>query len=143
MRLLRSVMEVNDRQPLRMVAMLEERLGPLAGRQIAVLGLAFKDNTDDIRDSRAIPVIGELLDRGASIVAYDPLAAAAMQTVYPGIRYATSARDALDGADACLVMTEWPEFGLLDGEVFEAMRSQVIIEGRRILTCGRQEGICW
>jgi UDPglucose 6-dehydrogenase len=142
-RLLRSVMEVNDRQPLRMVAMLEDRLGPLEGRRIAVLGLAFKDNTDDIRDSRSIPVIGELLRRGASIAAYDPLAIPAMQALYPAVQYAATAKDALDGADACLVMTEWPEFSLLDAEAFAAMRSQVIIEGRRILTCGRQEGLCW
>lgn len=140
--LLRSVLDVNDRQPLRMVGLLEERIGDLWGKRITVLGLAFKDNTDDIRESRAIPVIAELLRRGAAVVAYDPLAAAPMRRVFPGIDYAASAADALRGADACLVMTEWPEFSDLNG-AFDLMNSRVIIEGRRILTCDGKEGICW
>jgi UDPglucose 6-dehydrogenase len=140
--LLRSVLDVNDRQPLRMVGLLEERIGDLAGKRVAVLGLAFKDNTDDIRESRAIPVIAELLRRGATVAAYDPLAVAPMRRVFPGIGYAASAVDALRGADACLVMTEWPEFSELNGE-FGLMKSRVVIEGRRILSCDGKEGICW
>lgn len=140
--LLRSVLDVNDRQPLRMVRLLEERIGDLSGKRVAVLGLAFKDNTDDIRESRAIPVIAELLRRGATVAAYDPLAVASMRRVFPGIDYAASAADALRGADACLVMTEWPEFSDLNGE-FDLMRTRVVIEGRRILSCDGKEGICW
>lgn len=140
--LLRSVLDVNDRQPLRMVRLLEERIGDLSGKRVAVLGLAFKDNTDDIRESRAIPVIAELLRRGATVAAYDPLAVAPMRRVFPGIDYAASAADALRGADACLVMTEWPEFSDLDEE-FDLMKSRVVIEGRRILSCDGKEGICW
>ncbi len=140
--LLRSVLDVNDRQPLRMLRLLEEKIGDLSGKRIAVLGLAFKDNTDDIRESRAIPVIAELLRRGAAVAAYDPLAAASMRRVFPGIDCAASAGDALRGADACLVMTEWPEFSALDGE-FDLMKSRVVIEGRRILSCDGKEGICW
>ena len=140
--LLRSVLDVNDRQPLRMVRLLEERIGDLSGKRVAVLGLAFKDNTDDIRESRAIPVIAELLRRGATVAAYDPLAVAPMRRVFPGIDYAASAADALRGADACLVMTEWPEFSNLNGE-FDLMRTRVVIEGRRILSCDGKEGICW
>ncbi|WP_342771217.1 MULTISPECIES: UDP-glucose/GDP-mannose dehydrogenase family protein [unclassified Methanoculleus] len=140
--LLRSVLDVNDRQPLRMVRMLEERLGNLSGKRIAVLGLAFKDNTDDIREARAVPVIAGLLQRGAAVAAYDPLAAASMRRVFPGIDYAASAADALRGADACLVMTEWPEFSTLNGE-FDLMNSRIVIEGRRILSCDGKEGICW
>jgi len=140
--LLRSVLGVNDRQPLRMVTLLEQRLGDLAGKRVAVLGLAFKGNTDDIRESRAIPVIAEILRRGATVAAYDSLAAASMRRIFPGIDYAASAADALRGADACLVMTEWPEFSALDGE-FDLMNSRVVIEGRRILSCDGKEGICW
>ncbi|MEI6294337.1 MAG: UDP binding domain-containing protein, partial [Methanomicrobiales archaeon] len=117
-------------------------LGNLSGKRIAVLGLAFKDNTDDIRDSRAIPVIRELLEKGASIAAYDPMAMPNMQRVFPSIEYCSSAADILRGADGCLVMTEWPEFSLLDKE-FDLMARMIIIEGRRILTHKGVEGICW
>ncbi len=140
--LLQSVLDVNEQQPHRMVALLERRLGNISGRRIAVLGLAFKDNTDDIRDSRAIPVIRELLDKGASVAAYDPMASTAMQRLFPGIEYGILPSDALRGADGCLIMTEWPEFSRLDKE-FDLMAHKIIIEGRRILTCKGAEGICW
>jgi UDPglucose 6-dehydrogenase len=139
---LQSVLDVNEQQPHRMVSLLERRLGNISGKRIAVLGLAFKDNTDDIRDSRAIPVIHELLEKGASVAAYDPLASSPMQRVFPGIEYGTSASDVLQGADGCLIMTEWPEFSKLDKE-FDLMARKIIIEGRRILTYDGVEGICW
>jgi len=141
-RILKSVMEVNEHQAFRMITMLESRIGDLCGKQVAVLGLAFKDNTDDVRDSRAIPVISALVDRGAVVRAFDPLANTAMARIFPGINYYGSAEEALTGADACLVMTEWPEFAQLEDE-FDRMKSRVIIEGRRILTCKEKEGICW
>jgi UDPglucose 6-dehydrogenase len=125
-----------------MVVLLEQRLGTISGKRISVLGLAFKDNTDDIRDSRAIPVIHELLEKGASVAAYDPMAISPMQRVFPGIEYGSSASDTLRGADGCLIMTEWPEFSQLDTE-FDLMARKIIIEGRRILTCNGAEGICW
>jgi UDPglucose 6-dehydrogenase len=140
--LLQSVLDVNEQQPHRMVALLERRLGNLSGKRIAVLGLAFKDNTDDIRDSRAIPVIHELLEKGASVAAYDPMAMPHMQRVFPSITYGSSASDVLRGADGCLVMTEWPEFTSLDRE-FDGMKKRIIIEGRRILSYEGKEGICW
>jgi len=140
--LLQSVLEVNERQPRRMVTYLENRLGCLLDKRIAVLGLAFKDNTDDIRDSRAIPVIHELLEKGAHVAAYDPLAGSAMQKIFPSLEYASSAAEALKGAEGCLVMTEWPEFSRLDKE-FDLMAQPVIIEGRRILSRKGVEGICW
>jgi len=140
--LLRSVLEVNNRQPHRIVTLLEKKIGNLSGKRIAVLGLAFKDNTDDIRDSRAIPVIRELLEKRARVAAYDPMAVPNMRKVFPGITYCTSAADALSGSDGCLVMTEWPEFSRLDKE-FDLMVHRVIIEGRRILTCKGADGICW
>ncbi|MDD4254477.1 MAG: UDP-glucose/GDP-mannose dehydrogenase family protein [Methanofollis sp.] len=140
--LLRSVMEVNRRQPLRMIRILKDRVGDLNSKKIAVLGLAFKDGTDDIRESRAVPVIEALLESGAAVAAYDPLAVPNMRQVFPQIEYCTGAAEALAGADACLLMTEWPEFSRLDGE-FELMKNRVVIEGRRVLSCDGKEGICW
>jgi UDPglucose 6-dehydrogenase len=140
--LLESVLAVNEQQPHRMIVLLEEQLGNISGKRIAVLGLAFKDNTDDIRDSRAIPVIQELVSRGACVVAYDPMAIPNMQKVFPDIAYCSSAAEALNGADACLVMTEWSEFSRLDKE-FDQMAHKIIIEGRRILSRRGVVGICW
>lgn len=141
-KILRAVLEVNEEQPHRLVALLEKKAGSLSGKRIAVLGLAFKDNTDDVRDSRAITVIRELQKKGARIIAFDPMAVPNMQKIFPAIEYAKSAGDALKGADGCLVMTEWPEFSRLDRE-FDGMKKRIIIEGRRILTCDDREGICW
>jgi UDPglucose 6-dehydrogenase len=141
-KILRAVLEVNEEQPHRLVALLEKKAGILSGKRIAILGLAFKDNTDDVRDSRAIPVIQELQKKGARVVAFDPMAGPNMQKIFPAIEYAGSAGEALKGADGCLVMTEWPEFGSIDTE-FELMAHRVVIEGRRILSWNGAEGICW
>jgi UDPglucose 6-dehydrogenase len=140
--LLKSVMEINARQPLRMIELLQNRIGNLQGRKIAVLGLAFKNDTDDVRESRAIPILSELKKMGAEISAYDPKANTSMSRLFPDIEYCGSAAEALRSADACLVMTEWPEFGNLNKE-FDLMRSRVIIEGRRVLSCRGGEGLCW
>ncbi|MGV8129881.1 MAG: UDP-glucose dehydrogenase family protein [Methanolinea sp.] len=140
--MLKSVIRVNDVQPLKIISILEKRIGNIRDKKIAVLGLAFKDNTDDIRESRSIPVIQALLEKGAHVSAYDPLAIRHMQQLFPQVEYGTSAEYILKGADACLVMTEWPEFSRLDHE-FDLMNQRVIIEGRRILTTNATEGICW
>ena len=140
--LLRSVMEVNEQQPCRIVDLLERRLGDLRGKRIAVLGLAFKDDTDDARESRSIPVIRELMRKGAMVAAHDPKANQSMARIIPEIQYCYSSSEALKDAEGCLVMTEWPQFGDL-GPEFELMKNRLIIEGRRILTCADVEGICW
>ena len=140
--LLNAVLAVNDSQPLRMVELLETRIGSLSGKRIAVLGLAFKDNTDDVRESRSIPVIEALRRKGAVPVLFDPMAMDTMKAVFPDEEYAPSAAAALTHADGCLVMTEWPEFAKLSSE-FDAMRERVIIDGRHILTIDDAEGICW
>jgi UDPglucose 6-dehydrogenase len=141
-RILRAVLEINEYQPYRLVALLEKKAGDLSGKRIAVLGLAFKDNTDDVRDSRAIPVIRELLKKGARVIAFDPMAVQNMQKIFPSIEYADCPADALKGADGCLVMTEWPEFSRIDKE-FDLMAHKIVIEGRRILSWNGAEGICW
>ena len=144
--LLNAVIRVNEAQPMRMIELLTARVGEIRGRRIAVLGLAFKNETDDIREARSIPVIKELLNRGATVAAYDPLAVENMRKVFPNVSYCDSAKDALAGADACLIMTEWAEFGSLDQE-FEEMLEVVVIDGRRMVSLdsdrGVYEGICW
>jgi UDPglucose 6-dehydrogenase len=143
--LLKSVITVNERQPVRMVQLLKNKLGSLRGRKIAVLGLAFKNDTDDIRESRSIPVIKELLDNGADVSAYDPMANGNMKKLFGSVRYHSSAEDALSGADACLIMTEWDEFKSLDRE-FNVMTNRLIIDGRHMLTPRKDVeyiGLCW
>ncbi|CAJ37491.1 UDP-glucose dehydrogenase family protein [Methanocella arvoryzae] len=144
--LLKTVLEVNERQPLIALRLLKKHVPDLNGKKIAVLGLAFKNDTDDIRESRAIPLIGMLLAEGAVVTAYDPMASEHMKNVYPNISYFSNAGDALDGADACLIATEWGEFGKLNGE-FGRMKSKIVIDGRRVVNPDIKgityEGICW
>lgn len=142
--LLESVIAVNEKQPLLMVEILQKKIGDLEGKKIAVLGLAFKNETDDIRESRAIPVIAELLRLGVKVSAYDPMATENMKKVFPTIEYHGKAEDALSNADACLVMTEWDEFKLLESE-FEKMKEKIVIDGRRVIKAKKidYEGLCW
>jgi len=140
--LLRSVVRVNEKQPKIIIELLHNKLGDIHGKSIAVLGLAFKKDTDDIRESRAISVIRELERGGARVKAYDPLASNNACKEISGLKCYSNAKDALKDADACIIMTEWPEFSELDEE-FNLMKSKVIIEGRRISSCSDVEGICW
>jgi len=118
----------------------------MAGERVAVLGLAFKPDTDDIRGSRAKPVIAGLQERGASVAAYDPSnASETMAAAYPDVSYTDSASAALGGAIGALVVTDWPVFGELDGE-FDAMARQVVVDGRRIVEPREgltYEGLTW
>ena len=142
--LLESVIEVNEKQPILMTEILQRKIGNLEGKKVAVLGLAFKNETDDIRESRAIPVIAELLRLGAKVSAYDPMAIENMRRIFPTVEYFGKARDALQGTDACLVMTEWDEFKQLDSE-FEAMKEKIVIDGRKVINSKKvdYEGLCW
>ncbi len=126
--LLDAAVAVNDEQPRRLVGLLENHVA-LAGARIAVLGLSFKPGTDDIRKSRALDVIDSLRDRGAAVVAYDPVAIENVRPDYPDIEYAESAESALENADGAVVATDWPEF---DDLSFENMARKVLVDGRRI-----------
>ena len=137
--MLEAAVEVNDRQPVRLLGRLREHVDP-DGARVAVLGLAFKPGTDDVRNSRAIPLVEALLDAGAEVVGYDPVATENFRERYPEIEYADSAGEALDGADAALVVTDWPEFADLDAE-FDGMATPIVVDGRRIVT--RREGIVY
>jgi len=131
--LLSAVLESNEVQPIRVVDMVEMALGKLDGKHIAVLGLAFKPNTDDVRYSRAAPIIKTLLERGARVTAYDPRGMVNFRmTLKADIEYARSARGALTGVDACIVQTEWDEFKEIQPSEFkDLMASSIIIDGRR------------
>ncbi|MFP4655115.1 MAG: UDP-glucose dehydrogenase family protein [Methanohalobium sp.] len=146
--LLDAVIRVNENQPHIMVNLLEEKIGNLENKTIAVLGLAFKNGTDDIRESRSIPAIADLIYKGAEIKAYDPQANGNMKKIFNNITYCDRAEDALHNADACLVMTDWDEFKELDSE-FGMMRNKIVIDGRRVVPVRNLEqeidyvGICW
>ena len=135
--MLTSAVEINDHQPNRLLGILE-RSTDVAGDRVAVLGLSFKSGTDDIRNSRAAPVIEGLLERDAQVVAYDPVARDRMSERFPDIEYASSAAAALDGADAAVVCTGWDEFAAL-GDEFDAMARPLVVDGRRVVT--RRDGI--
>jgi UDPglucose 6-dehydrogenase len=134
-----SAIELNDRQPERLLEFLDSHID-VDGKRIAVLGLAFKPGTDDIRGTRAKPIIEGLRSRGADIVAYDPSATDAMAEVFPDIEYAESAADALEDAHGAAVATGWPSFSDLDEE-FDAMADPVVVDGRRVIT--RRDGITY
>ncbi|MBX0348717.1 nucleotide sugar dehydrogenase [Halomicroarcula pellucida] len=136
---LSAAVEVNDTQPERLLSLLDDHVD-VAGKRVAVLGLAFKPGTDDIRNTRAVPVIEGLQERGAEVVAYDPVATENMRERYPDIEYAASAGEALEGASGAVVVTDWDEFAALDGE-FDAMADSVVVDGRRIVE--RRDGITY
>jgi UDPglucose 6-dehydrogenase len=134
-----AAIEINDVQPQRLLGLIDEHVD-VEGKRVAVLGLAFKPGTDDIRGSRAKPVIEGLQDRGADVVAYDPLAAEKMAEEFPDIEYADSAAEALEDAHAAAAVTDWPEFAELHTE-FDEMANPVVVDGRRII--GRREGLIY
>ena len=130
---------VNDRQPTRLLSLMDDHVD-VAGERVAVLGLAFKPGTDDIRNSRAIPVIEGLQARGAEVAAYDPVSIENMRERFPDIEYTDTPEAALTEADAALVVTDWAEITALDEE-FDAMRTPVVVDGRRAID--RRDGIVY
>src|SRR3954447_5475808 len=112
--LLNSVIEVNELQKRRVMQKLQKHLGTLVDKEIGLLGLAFKPNTDDMREASSLVLSARLLADGAQITGYDPVAEEEARKLISGIDYAGSALDAVDGADAVVLVTEWPEFGELD-----------------------------
>jgi UDPglucose 6-dehydrogenase len=138
-RMLQAAVDVNDEQPERLLSLLDDHLD-VAGERVAVLGLAFKPGTDDVRHSRAIPVIEGLQERDAEVVAYDPVAAENMCKRFPDVTYAESAAEALTDAHGAVVVTDWDEFATLE-EAFDAMADPVVVDGRRIVR--RREGITY
>jgi hypothetical protein len=133
--LLTSVIEVNELQKRRLVGKLERHLGPLRGRRIAMLGLAFKANTDDMREASSLVLSARLQAEGAQVVAYDPVAmGSARRLLGDAVELAGSMIDAVRGADAAVIVTEWGEFrSLASAPVRDAMATPLIVDGRNLL----------
>src|SRR5437660_4307084 len=112
--LLTAVIEVNELQKRRVIGKLHKHLGSLVGRRVALLGLAFKPNTDDMREASSLVLAARLQADGATVRAYDPVAETEARKLMVGVEFADSAFDALAGADAVVIVTEWPEFTELD-----------------------------
>ncbi|RLJ05848.1 MAG: UDP-glucose 6-dehydrogenase [Candidatus Aenigmatarchaeota archaeon] len=141
--LLESVLKLNEEQPMKIIEILKKRIRNLKGKNICVLGVAFKPDTDDIREAPSIKIVKRLLKEKANVRVYDPKAMENFRRLFPRIEYSDSARKALNGADACLILTEWNEFKNLNKKDFSSMRRKIIIEGRKILNIKEKEGVCW
>jgi UDPglucose 6-dehydrogenase len=133
--LLTAVIEVNELQKRRAIGKLQKHLGSLVGKEIALLGVAFKPNTDDIREATSLVLAGRLQSEGANVRAYDPVAIDRAADLLRGTQIAGSAMEALDGADAVVLVTEWPEFRELDwqGEVKQKLKQPLVVDGRNFL----------
>jgi UDPglucose 6-dehydrogenase/GDP-mannose 6-dehydrogenase len=147
MPLLDAVIATNLSQPQRMLALLRRHFAELRGLRVAVLGLAFKEDTDDMRESPAIPIVRQLIEQGAHVTAYDPIAADAARKVLPdGVRYAQSLEQALQQVDAALLITRWDEFQHVPALLKGRADAPVVIDGRRVIepaSVARYEGIGW
>ena len=135
--ILDAVSKVNQARTPRFIARIKEVMGEVAGKRVAILGLAFKPNTDDMREAKSLEVIRALHEAGAKITAYDPISMEKTQAIVPplpgDIKYAQNAYDAAKGADAMVIMTEWNEFKLLNYErIRDSMKTPLIFDGRNI-----------
>ncbi len=132
-KLLQEVIDINADQTHHFIKRIENRLGGFKGKQIALMGLAFKPNTDDIRDAKSLEVIDAVLNGGGTVCAYDPVAAENVKELYPGIGYVDSVYDVTEGADAVVVITEWNEFKQLDlTRLGACMKAKLMFDGRRV-----------
>lgn len=132
-----AVIEVNRRQRKAMVPKIEKLVGVLEGKTIAILGLAFKPETDDMREAPAIDIINGLLERGATVQAYDPVAMSEAAKVLPKVSYADDEYEAVTGADALVFVTEWNQFRALDmGRIRDLMNAPRIADLRNIYDPG-------
>jgi UDPglucose 6-dehydrogenase len=132
--LLNAVIEVNELQKRRVIGKLHKHLGSLVGKRIALLGLAFKPNTDDMREASSLVLAARLQADGAAVSAFDPIAEEEARGLMQGVDFADGPLDAVRAADAVVLVTEWDEFKNLDWhEVAEAMAGNVLIDGRNAL----------
>jgi UDPglucose 6-dehydrogenase len=139
--LLGSVIEVNELQKRRVVGKLQKYLGSLVGKRVALLGLAFKPQTDDMREASSLVLAARLEGEGAEVVAYDPVVGEVAQEMLGSVEFRDSALAALEGADAAILVTEWPEFAELDWAVAaERMARPLLVDGRNFLDASQLRG---
>ena len=133
-RIVRTTVKVNDDRKAQMVERVSRALGgDLRGKRVGVLGLAFKPNTDDMRDAPSIPLVKALVERGAEVSAFDPVARHQAEQVFHGIEFADDAYAAAEGADAVVIVTEWDEFRALDlDRLASVLRGKVLIDLRNV-----------
>ncbi len=132
--LLNAVIEVNELQKRRVIAKLQKHLGSLVDRKVALLGLAFKPETDDMREASSLVLSARLQGEGASVSAYDPVAEKTATSLLPSVEMCDSAAEAMGGADAAVLVTEWPEFAELDwADLAGRIAAPVLIDGRNFL----------
>jgi UDPglucose 6-dehydrogenase len=133
-RIVRTTVEVNDDRKASMVERVAAALGgEVAGKRIAVLGLAFKPNTDDMREAPSIPLVNSLIERGAKVAAFDPVAHEQAEKLFQGVEFAPNAHAAANGADALVIVTEWDEFRALDlHKIARSMRGKVLVDLRNV-----------
>jgi len=132
--LLGSVIEVNELQKRRVVGKLQKHLGSLVGKKVALLGLAFKPHTDDMREASSLVLAARLEGEGAEVVAFDPVAGGVARDLLDKVEFRDSPLEALEGADAAILVTEWPEFAELDWvAAAEKMARPLLIDGRNYL----------
>lgn len=147
-KLLEQILGVNERQKVKIVHQLKEKLGDLKDKKIAVLGFSFKGDTSDTRESPPINIISELQKMDANVVIYDPKSGNMIKQFFPDIANTENIFDALKEADGCLITTDWNEFKNLTEADFELMKNKIIIEGRKVLNKDnfkniKFEGIQW
>jgi len=137
--LLDATIATNEDQPKRFIKKIHAVMGEnLKGKTVGVLGLAFKPNTDDMREAKSLDIIGDLLETGAKVRAYDPIAIENTRSTFPDITYCGNAYEVAAGADALIVVTEWNEFKLLNMERLKSvMADPIIFDGRNIYNTDR------
>ena len=132
--LLTAVIEVNELQKRRVVGKLHKHLGTLVGKRVALLGLAFKAHTDDMREASSLVLSARLQADGAHVAAYDPIAEGEARKLMTGVEFADNALGAVEGADAVVLVTEWPEFAQLDwNDVRARMAGNLLVDGRNFV----------
>jgi UDPglucose 6-dehydrogenase len=141
-RIVRTTVKVNDDRKAQMVERVERALGgDVKGKRVAVLGLAFKPNTDDMREAPSIPLVNGLVERGAAVSAFDPVARQQAEEVFTGVDFADDAYAAADGADALVIVTEWDEFRALDlDRIAGSLRGKVLVDLRNVYDRDEAEG---
>ena len=144
-KLLQEVIEINEKQPFKKIEIVKKKVSNLKNKKIALLGLTFKPHTDDIRESRAIPIIQKLIEEDAIIHAHDPKGIENTKLIFPEnekLRYIEDPQEAIDKSDIVLLLTEWPHFRKLD------FKDKLVVDGRNVIPKEQREGlnyegICW